>query len=330
MYAKQIECLHTGMLFAHCFGVDLRQLRHFLAVLEHGSILRAAAAIHLTQPALSRSIQSLESELGVRLFDRGRRGIKPTPHGLALARHANALLRQTDVALAEIRGIGDASPTRVRIGVGTHLAGVALPTAIAGLVNEVRNVVVDVRDGSAEDLATALQRGELDAAICAWPAKGLPSGLHFEELLRSDLSVVCRSAHPLARRRHVALEELVQQRWALAERPRAIGEMLHLAFTAAGLPQPDARVRSTSLAFLLPLLQESDLVSLLPTGYLEFAGPEQRLVRLATDLPPATTRIGILRPTEGDAPSPALPYLIDALRLALRKAQSEIRRTSRK
>lgn len=299
--------------------MDLRQLRHFLAVIEHGSILRAADAVHLTQPALSRSIQTLEAELDVCLLERGRRGIAPTAQGLLLARHARTLMAQADEARAALRGLRTDGSVRLALGVGTHLAGVVLPQVVAALLGDLPRLSVSVRDGSGEELIQALQRGEIDVALCAWPADGAPPDLVFEELMRSNLAVMCRAAHPLARRRRLSLAELSQRRWALAERPRAIGEVFRLAFTAAGLPLPEPVVRSTSLPFLLSLLQGTDLLSLLPVGYLEAAPGAPPLVRLKTELPAAAARIGTLR-RAGDAEvAPTVQSFLEALRAALQK-----------
>jgi LysR family transcriptional regulator of gallate degradation len=228
-------------------------------------------------------------------------------------------MAQADETHAALRGLRTDESLQLTVGVGTHLAGLILPQVVAGLLDELPRLAVHLRDGSGEELATALRRGEIDAAVCAWPADGVPRDVVFEELFRSDLVVVCRRVHPLARRRRVALEELGQRRWALAERPRAIGEVFRLAFTAAGLAVPDPVVRSTSLAFLLALLQETDLISLLPAGYVDAADPAGRLVHVRTALPPATGRIGILRRADDTAAAPALTTLVEALRAALRK-----------
>ncbi len=81
--------------------MDMRQIRHLLAVAEHGNILRAAAAIHISQPALSRSIQNLEHELGVKLLERGPRGVAPTVYGTALLKHARLLgMRKSNGAMS--------------------------------------------------------------------------------------------------------------------------------------------------------------------------------------------------------------------------------------
>jgi len=302
--------------------MDLRQLRHFLAVVECGSFLRAADAVHLTQPALSRSVQALEGELDVRLLTRGRHGVEPTPHGLLLVHHARQLMAQADGTLAALRGLRREESMRLAIGVGTHLAGVAVPRVVAGMVEELPGLAVSVQDGSAEELLGALQRGEIDVALCAWPADGAPRELVFEEMLSGELAVVAGAEHPLARRRRVPLAELAQRRWALAERPRAIAQVFGLAFRAAGLASPEPVVRSTSMAFLPTLLQESDLLSLLPVDYVEAALGDGRLVRIRTDLPSAMARVGAMtrRGCDVDA-TPVLSTFLEALRDEVRKVR---------
>jgi DNA-binding transcriptional LysR family regulator len=296
--------------------MDLRQLRHFLAVVEHGSILRAAEAIHLTQPALSRSIQSLEGELDLLLLERSRRGIEPTPQGLVLARHARRLMAQADEALAELKGLGRNESIRLAVGVGTHLTALVPPRVVAALLAKLPRLVVSVQDGNGEDLVAALRRGEIDVALCSWTPAA--AELEFEEILASDLIVVCRATHPLARRRRVPLEELVHRRWAQAERPRAIDQVLRLAFAAAGLAQPEPVVRSTSLAFLRALLLEADLLSFVPAGFVDADLRARRLVRVRADLPAATVRVGVLRRHTDSPISPAVIAFVEALRRDLR------------
>lgn len=293
--------------------VDLRQLRHFLAVVEQGSILRAASVVHLTQPALSRSIQGLEDALGVKLLERGRRGIEPTPQGLLLARQARALVAQAEETRALVRGLRDAEAPRLALGVGTHLTGTFLPRVVARMLAQLPRLKASVRDGSGEDLVEALRRGEIDLALCAWPAAGVPTDLQFDEVMRSELAVFCRVSHPLARRRAVPLAELADRPWALAERPRAIAEVFRLTFTAAALPLPEPVARSTSLPFLLALLEESELISLLPAGYVETASGRGKLARIRAALPDATTRIGLLRRRRDKSPPPVVQSFLETL-----------------
>jgi DNA-binding transcriptional LysR family regulator len=116
--------------------MELRQLRHLIAVVEHGSFSRAAEAVHLTQPALSRSIQALEASVGAAVVERNRGAIVPTDVGQLLLSHGRRLDTATrdlerDIALAQGLELGE-----LRIGVGPYggsaLAGAAHRSAQPG------------------------------------------------------------------------------------------------------------------------------------------------------------------------------------------------------
>ena len=96
--------------------MDMRQVRHLIAVLEHGNVLRAANAIHISQPALSKSIQNLEAELGVQLLERSPRGVSPTIYGTNLLKHARLLLNQGEQAVADIKGDQGRAPRPLAFG----------------------------------------------------------------------------------------------------------------------------------------------------------------------------------------------------------------------
>src|SRR5687768_12388654 len=114
--------------------MDIRQIRQLLAVVEHGNILRAAEAIHLSQPALSKSIQSLEEELDVPLLTRGRRGVTPTIYGEILVKHAKVLRNQLDHAIAEIHALKEGRTGHLHIGVA-NLAVSFLPRVLAQVLD---------------------------------------------------------------------------------------------------------------------------------------------------------------------------------------------------
>jgi DNA-binding transcriptional LysR family regulator len=100
--------------------VDLRQLRHLVAIIDAGSLSRAAALVHVAQPALSLQVAALEAELGTRLLDRSSAGVGPTPAGRRLYRHAQTILRQVDAARADV-ACAEAISGRVSVGLPTSL-----------------------------------------------------------------------------------------------------------------------------------------------------------------------------------------------------------------
>src|SRR5262245_45744690 len=116
--------------------IDLRRLRHFIAVAEHGNFGRAASAVYLTQPALSRSIQALEAEVGALLFDRRPSGVELTEIGELVLRHAIALDAGARDLDREIRLAKDLELGELRIGVGPW-GGTVLVAPVIGRLNAV-------------------------------------------------------------------------------------------------------------------------------------------------------------------------------------------------
>ena len=144
------------------------KLRHLLlvdALSRQGSVVGAAAALHITQPVATRSLHDIESILGVSLFDRGPRGITPTIFGEAFTTHARAVIAQLTEAGRHVVELADAN--RGTVIVGTHLAGsnVLLPGAIARLKVHHPLLTVVVREGTPEQLLTDLEAGRIDLIV---------------------------------------------------------------------------------------------------------------------------------------------------------------------
>jgi DNA-binding transcriptional LysR family regulator len=188
--------------------VEPRQLAHALAVAEHGSFHAAAEAIGLSQPALSRSIGALEEQLGVRIFDRGRSGIRPTPLGKVVLDRAQLLLTgmrdlEREVALHQGLEIGT-----LAVGVGPVIAETRLGATLGKLVRERPGLRIEVRIDHWQALTRALEAGEIELFV------GEPSELERDpafrvEPLQPDPGIfICRVGHPLARRRRVSFDDL--------------------------------------------------------------------------------------------------------------------------
>jgi DNA-binding transcriptional LysR family regulator len=145
-------------------GMEIRELRAFAAVAEDGSLSAAARRLHLSQSALSQTVQSLERELGVRLLDRGPSGARPTEAGQVLLREARSLIDQHDRAVALIAG--PAAPAAVlRVGVPLEFPADVLPGAFARLAISHPQTRVEIGHAASAAQLSALRAGDLDLAL---------------------------------------------------------------------------------------------------------------------------------------------------------------------
>src|SRR6185295_14898011 len=140
--------------------MDLRQLRYFLAVADRGSFTRAAAALHVSQPALSLAIGKLEDELGARLFDRGDRFVRATTAGERLIGHARTVLDEAAKARAAVRD--ESGPTTLRMAVPALMAGAWLPGAVAEFLDANRDMRLDLTVAGARTVEAGVAEGAFD------------------------------------------------------------------------------------------------------------------------------------------------------------------------
>src|SRR3954468_9139092 len=149
--------------------LDLRRLRHLRSVLSEGSLTAAAVQLGLSQPALSASIKSLESDLGVKLLERHRSGVNATRQAEALVARARSIDQDLDEALLDVGRLKGSEVVSVRIGCGPAEASRLLPAALLRLRTAHPGMRVFVEYGLNETLMPMVRRGEVDCALSSIP-----------------------------------------------------------------------------------------------------------------------------------------------------------------
>ncbi|MBS0302584.1 MAG: LysR family transcriptional regulator [Proteobacteria bacterium] len=250
----------------------LQQLMLFEQVRASGSLLAAAGELAMTQPAISKSLHELESQVGGPLFVRGKRGVVLTELGRRFEPHAASMLAELR-QLAETLNATQAG-TRGQVVVGTLISASAalLPAAIERLRRDAPDVVVTVRVGPNTLLFPLLARGELDVVVGALPGATAVAGaerarLASQPLYEEALRVVVGAQHPLARRRKLALAELMGLDWIVPTPDSMAWPSVRAFFGATGLPA--RRIESVSILTNLALLASSPMVALMPQAAAE-------------------------------------------------------------
>jgi DNA-binding transcriptional LysR family regulator len=245
--------------------MDLRKLRHFLTVLETGSLGEAARHLSISQPALSKSIQSLEKIIGSPLFVRSARGVTPTTTARAIEVRARIISAEVDRAEGEIREIQEGRRGRIIVGTGPSFAQSILPRAIGRLLHTSPNVDVVVVDGFIDKLLPAVKAGEVEYALLTLSPQVQDANVDTEILMPRDrVVVVAGSGNPLLSRRNVSLKEIWSGPWVLAKEPDQLRSKLAELFSNVGLPPPHAAVEFSSILLALGALREGNLISFLP------------------------------------------------------------------
>lgn len=217
---------------------DLKQLRHFLAIVEHGHFGRAAQQLGISKQGISQSVAALEETLGVRLFERGQFGAVPTEFGRTLTQYAKVIQAETRKARAEIDGLREEHRGELTIALGSSFSEYIAPAATRRFLEASPRVVLKIANVHPANMLAMLAQGELD-----FVAMGEPTNVDLAELTRIPLfrmrsDVLLAASHPLAARATLDLADLVDETFVGVWRNDVTGRTIAGAFAARGLATP--------------------------------------------------------------------------------------------
>ncbi|MDZ5601337.1 pca operon transcription factor PcaQ [Pseudomonas sp. RP23018S] len=176
--------------------IKYRHLLCFLEIARQGSLARAADALAISQPAMSKSLKELETLLETRLFERSRHGAQLTAAGTRLLRYAGPSVQALREGVGSVRGEARA-PSQVRIGVLSTVEGLLMPEVLCRLHQRHEALVVSVATGVSAQLLGQLHLGELELVVGRMTDSPQVQGLSFEHLYNESMSLVVRAGHPL-------------------------------------------------------------------------------------------------------------------------------------
>jgi LysR family transcriptional regulator, regulator of abg operon len=259
-------------------GVDPKRLLELLRVADRGSFTRAAAALGVSQPALSNSVATLERMLGVRVFERTRNGATLTEFGELLAGHAAAidsvLSRAADELEAKKRGLEGS----IVIGVSPVACVDIVPAAVAQLKRETPNIIVTIDERTDDELIAGLRTGEIDLVVN--PTGLLADGpdVICETLTRDGFVVAMRKGHRLAGKKSLTIADLRHEQWVLPSPQSTMSHQVELVFAAENQPWPSQAIITNSVTALKAIVMRSDCVAILSTKLVQLEIDARRLV----------------------------------------------------
>ncbi len=255
-----------------------RILRNFLAVADMGSITAAAESLNVSQPALTKSIQKLEAEIGTRLFTRVPKGVLLTKAGKILAHHARVMENEYRHALMRVAELSGTEQGGLRVGAGPIWLVRILPPVVAEFQKTHPDVRVTLVGGVIDTLVPALVSGDLDL-ICISLDFPERSEVTQVPLFEMNHIVVTHPGHPLAARRRVSAVDLAQQRWLTLKSDYVGTHRISAFFAANGHEPPKISMETTSIHSLLETLRSGSYVAHIPEQMLELA-QEKGLVQI--------------------------------------------------
>ena len=279
---------------------EIRELRHLLSIDEFRHFGRAAKAVGLSQPALTKSLQRIEVALGAKLFERSRARVTPTTIGQEVLARARRLVDEATDLKRAVDSMSDGSTGRVALGVGPAMAEAYVADAVAAIASQHPRAQIIVRVDHWHQLSHWLLAGELDYYVADVGATRLDRRFHHTNLPPQEFVWFCRAGHPLAarRRKTISRNEMLRYPIATPKMPAWATEWFAAALGdhgAAGLPRLFPAVECESYAMLKRIVTLSDCISAALQRTLSQELEERVLVRLPVDAPQLTTQAGIIR-----------------------------------
>ena len=244
--------------------ISLRALQHAIALAEHGSFVAAARAVHLSQPALSRSIQALERGIGTKLFDRAAGAVRPTDAGTIFLDRARPLVAQAESLELDARKLRRVGEMDLIVGAATYCADGLADVALARLLRERGQLRIGAVTDHWANLHQALRRHEVHLVVSDTTMAEDDPMLQVEPLAHSQGFFAVRAGHPLAGRPRVAVADVM--RYPVATTSRMTARVIEPLMDAT----PQGRragfhwIACESLAMMKGIARGCDAVAILP------------------------------------------------------------------
>lgn len=296
--------------------MTLRQFEIFAAIVETGRFTGAAKKLYLAQPSVSQQIQSLETELGERLFIRLKnRKVLITEAGKILKEHIDLILRQAQLAKMEIAGLSSEPAGEIRLGIGGHQLTSMLPPALSKFHGAYPKVRVDIVNATTPQILDALRSNTMDIGLINAPVPGLE--LRTEIVLKEELVFVLHASHSIASREFVDAKEIKTFPLILYDRTTSSRQRLNDFFIDAQI-QPTVVFELSSVEAMKSMVAAGLGATIIPaSAMLDDRRSPLRMVRIRHA--PLSRSLCIAVPL-----LPRLPRVVDGMTVLLRELFAQI------
>lgn len=295
----------------------LRHLNCIVAIAQEGTLAGAAARLHLSQPAISKTLAELEEWAGTRLVERGRAGATLSATGEYFLGYALDVLRAVDASAAALMREDASQPPALRVGALPTVAAVVLPDAILSLKAILPKVGVKIEVASNAALLAALRAAEIDLMIGRMAEPSSMPGISFEPLYTESLALVARKGHPLTLDGlKPVLEDALAWPLVIAGEGTAPRHQIDAFFESQGLALPHGCVETQSSSVARLIVARSDAIWIVPQRVALNDLDAGLLARIAVAAPRGVEQIGILR-RSAEPQSPAMAVLTEQLRRSM-------------
>lgn len=293
--------------------IKLRDLHVLQAVVQAGSMTKAAGQLAISVPVVSKAIAELEHIVGVPLLDRSPQGVEPTAYGRALIRRGLVAFDELRQGVRDIEFLSDPTTGEVRVASTAPLAASIVSGVIDRLSKQYPRMVFYPTVGDTEILSRGLGERNVDLVIGRRFGRLADEQLDFHSLYDNPYVVIAGAKNPWVHRRKVSLAELMAEPWVLPSPDSSVGSFLAEAFQVQGLDFPPTAVVAYAYEIRVSLLATNRYLTILPESVLRFPAIDPRIKLLPVELPLRRMPIGVIT-LKNRTLSPAAKLFIDCAR----------------
>lgn len=292
--------------------LKLRDLRILMTVAECGTMGKAAERLAVSQPVVSKAISDMEHAVGVRLLDRSQSGVEPTAYGRALIKRGIAIFDEMRQGLKDIEFLSDPAAGEVAVGATAPVAAAIVAPAVDRLSRQYPRMRFKLVVADTAPLLAELEARKVECLISR-TAHHIPDRHSAEILFHDALAVVTGAKNPLARRRNIALVDLLGEPWLLFPEGSYFGALQAGVFRASGLEPPPTTIEATEFHLRMELLAAQRILTIIPGFSILLPRPRPGLVALPVKLRVPRDPVGIIT-LKNRSLSPAAQMFIERVR----------------
>ena len=293
--------------------IKLRDLHVLQAVVQAGSMTKAAGQLAVSVPVVSKAIAELEHTVGVPLLDRSPQGVEPTAYGRALIRRGLVAFDALRQGVRDIEFLSDPTTGEVRVASTAPLAASFVSGVIDRLSKQYPRMVFYPTVGDTEILSRELGERNVDLVIGRRFGRLAEEQLDFHSLYDNPYVVMAGAKNPWVHKRKVSLAALMAEPWVLPSPDSSVGSFLAEAFQVQGLDFPPTAVVAYAYEIRMSLLATNRYLTIFPESVLRFPAIDPRIKSLSVELPLRRMPIGVIT-LKNRTLSPAAQLFIDCAR----------------
>jgi len=242
--------------------MDIRQLMYFVEVVKQKSMTRASEKLHISQPALSKGIKSLEEEIGMTLINRSNKTHELTDAGQIVYEYAQKIMAQMDEMATTLHDMTNLARGSITIGIPPMIGSLFFPKVIVAFHKPYPNIHINIKEYGAAKVVKSVEEGEFEIGIAVLPLTD-ESSFNVFHLVSEEIKLIVNEQHKLADRNQVHMKELKEEEFIFYSEEFALYEMMKRGFINEGF-EPNIIFKSSQWDFMIEIVAANLGISMLP------------------------------------------------------------------